>query len=175
MTLRMPRAAVILISAAAALGLTAGPALASTAGGGHGLSPQAFTLFISTDHPDGVVNAFGPVHGRGGTDNQVSNTLDQFVFDRGSVNVRHSDTSNIQPRIDWRSCTASAHARGWWRFDGGDGKFRDAAGFGTFKFAEFIVLKHRHGHCDTNPNDEPKYFQVVVTGRGLATTGGHGN
>lgn len=185
MTLRLPRAAAFLISIAAGVGLTAGPALASTAGGGHDLSPQAFTLRISSDNPDGTVNAFGPVHGFGGTDRQVSETLDVFVFDHGSVNVRHSPSG--EPRVDPRSCTATLTQFGAWKFDGGTGEFRHADGFGHFKLFEFAVLNRLHdgkghggdrkgdgrGRCDVK--GEPKFFKVTVEGRGLATVGDHGH
>jgi hypothetical protein len=139
-----------------------------------GLRPQFFTIVFTPAAPDGVVNAFGPVHGVGGTDKQVSGTLDVFTFKSGSVNVNHTDVSNVPPKINLKACTATVSASGHWVFQGGTGKYRHAFGFGHFKFFEIAKLpRDKHGKCDTNPNHQPVTFFGKVTAAGKATVGKH--
>ena len=170
MTLNLPRTAAMIVAAVTALAglVMAGPAQAGTTDGHHHLRPEVFTLFMSSNVPQGDVNAFGPVHGRHGTDTQVSDTLDVFNFRAGSVNVYHSPPPTSAPKIDYRACTATQFQKGHWRFAGGTGKYRHAIGWGHFKLKFFAVLKRVNHKCDTNPNHEPKYFQVVVIASGVA-------
>ena len=170
--------------AAVTLAALAGPVLTATAasagttgqsqaGHHHGLQPQFFTIVFTPAGPDGVVTAFGPVHGRG-TDNEVSGTLGVFTFRHGSVNVHHTDVSNVTPNINLKKCIATVHAYGKWVFLGGTGKYRHAFGFGQFKFFEFTKLaRNTDGTCDTNPNDQPVTFFAKVTAWGKATVGRH--
>ena len=93
--------------------VAAGPASAATAGGGgHGLRPELITETMSPKTPNGVVNMYGPIRGRDGTDKTVSNTLDVFVFTRGTVTIRHTNVSNVAPKINFRACTATVFATG---------------------------------------------------------------
>ena len=177
---RTAAAAGVVLAALAGSALTATAASASTAPGvpsqsqvaqHHGLQPQFFTVVFTPAAPNGVVTAFGPVHGQG-PDNSVSATLDVFVFRHGSVNVHHTDVSNITPTIDLKACTATVSARGNWLLLGGTGKYRHAFGFGQFTFFEVAKLaRNKDGSCDTNPNDQPVSFFGKVTAWGKATAG----
>jgi hypothetical protein len=137
----------------------------------HGLRPQFFTVVLTPATPDGLVTAFGPVNGQG-TDKQVSNTLDVMTFKKGSVNVHHTDVSNATPKINLKACTATVSTAGKWLFQGGTGKYRNAFGFGHFKFFEIANLaRDKHGKCDTNLNHPPVSFFGQVTASGKATIG----
>jgi hypothetical protein len=104
----------------------------------------------------------------------VSGTLGVFTFKRGSVNVHHTDVSNVVPKINLKACTATVSARGNWLFLGGTGKYRYAFGFGQFKFSEFAKLaRNKDGTCNTDPNDQPVSFFGKVTAWGKATAGKH--
>src|SRR6185437_2087390 len=139
----------------------------------HGLRPQFFTIVFTPAAPDGVVTAFGPVNGQG-TDKEPSNTLDVLTFKHGSVNVHHTDVSNATPKINLKACTATVFASGNWLFQGGTGKYRNAFGFGHFKFFETAKLaRDKHGKCDTNLNHPPVSFFAQVTASGKATIGKH--
>ena len=179
------RAAAVAVAVPAALAgstLTATAASASTPPGvpsqsqvaqHHGLRPEFFTIVFTPASQLGVVTAYGPVHGRG-IDNEVSGTLDVFIFKGGSVNVHHTDVSNATPKINLKACTATVFARGNWLFQGGTGKYRHAFGFGHFKFFQFAKLaRDKHGTCDTNPNHPPVSFFAKVTAPGKATVGKH--
>jgi len=162
-----------LTATAASAGTTPGVPSQSQVAHHHGLRPQFFTIVFTPAAPDGVVKAYGPVHGRG-TDKEVSGTLGVFTFKHGSVNVHHTDVSNVTPTINLKACTATVHARGSWLFLGGTGKYRHAFGFGHFKFFEvFKLARNKDGTCDTNPNDEPVSFFGKVTAWGKAIAGKH--
>lgn len=136
-----------------------------------GLRPQFFTIVFTQAVPDGVVTAFGPVRGQG-TDKEASNTLDVLTFKHGSVNVHHTDVSDVTPKINLKACTATVSAFGNWLFQGGTGKYRHAFGFGHFKFFEIAKLaRGKHGKCDTNLNHPPASFFGQVTASGKATVG----
>jgi hypothetical protein len=175
-------AAAVVLAALAGSALTATGASAGTAPGvpsqsqvahHHGLRPEFFTIVFTPAAPDGVVTAYGPVYGRG-TDKEVSGTLDVFTFERGSVNVYHTDVSNLTPKINLKACTATVSARGNWLFLGGTGKYRHAFGFGQFKFFEFAKLaRNKDRTCDTSPNHQPVSLFGKVTAWGKARVGQH--
>jgi hypothetical protein len=163
--------------------LTAGTASAGTVPGvpsqqqmarHHHLRHEFFTIKIvnhGNENNAGVVQAFGPVNGSA-LDTELSNT--QAVFDFGddtTVNVLHSDVSNVQPAVDLRSCTATADATGHWLFDGGTGRYQNAFGFGAFKFHLFVQFRKHHHHCRVNMHTQPKLTVIDVTAWGRATAG----
>ena len=166
------RAALAAAVTLAGVALTVPAASAATAGGhGHGLRPQVFTLVISTKTPDGVVNAYGPIRGRDGTDAPVSDNVDIFKFARGTVTVYHKPTTNNQPEIDMKSCTATYTEKGTWKLTGGTGKYKGATGHGRYSLSQFAVLQHKDHKCDTS--SEPKFFKVKIFAWGKAAVIGH--
>lgn len=140
----------------------------------HGLRHEFFTIKIvnrGNENNAGQVRAFGPVRGDA-SDTETSNTLGVFDFgDGATVNVLHSDVSNLQPVTDLRSCTATADATGHWLFDGGTGRYKNAFGFGQFRFHLLLVFKKHHHHCRINMHTQPKSSEVDVTAWGRATAG----
>jgi hypothetical protein len=133
-----------------------------------GLAPEFFTIRIVNNGP-GQVWAYGPVSGYA-TDNEISNTQGVFTFgDSSTVNVAHTDVSNVSPRVNYRACTATASTNGYWAFLGGTRRYRNALGAGTFRISLFLQLKRlRNGRCDLNMNDQPAYSLVSVTASGKA-------
>jgi hypothetical protein len=176
------RAAAVAVAVPAALAGSALTATAASAGTTHsqsqvaqhqGLRPEFFRVVFTPASPNGVVTAYGPVSGRG-TDTETSGTMGVFTFKHGSVNVHHTDVSNVAPKINLKACTATVSASGSWQFQGGTGKYRHAFGFGQFKFFQFTKLaRDKHGKCDTNPNRQPVSFYGKVTASGKATVGKH--
>jgi len=168
------RAALAAAVTLAGVALTVPAASAATTGGhghGHGLRPQVFTLVISTKTPDGVVNAYGPIRGRNGTDVQVSDNVDIFKFARGTVTVYHKPTTNNQPKVNEKSCTATFTEKGTWKLTGGTGKYTGATGQGRYSLSQFAVLQHKDHTCDTT--GEPKFFKVKIFAWGKAAIIGH--
>jgi hypothetical protein len=128
-------------------------ALAAPAASAAPLQPQQFIITGSSSSPNGVVDAFGPLFGTG-TDSTLTATLDRFSFPRGSVLVRHTDVSSVPLSVNFRTCVASATARGSWQIvPFGTRLFRFARGSGFFTFRERVILsRFRNGRCNTNPN-----------------------
>src|SRR5690348_2304833 len=133
------RAAIAAAVTLAGVALTVPAASAATAGH-HGLQPQVFTLVISTKTPDGVLNAYGPIRGRDGTDVPVTDNVDIFKFARGTVTVYHKPSTNNQPKVDEKSCTATYTERGTWKLTDGTGKYKGATGHGQYSLSQFAVL-----------------------------------
>ncbi len=164
------RAAIAAAVILAGVALTVPAASAATAGD-HGLQPQVFTLVISTKTPDGVLNAYGPIRGRDGTDVPVTDNVDIFTFARGTVTVYHKPATNNQPKVDKKSCTATYTERGTWKLTDGTGKYKGATGHGQYSLSQFAVLQHKDHKCDTT--GEPKFFKVKILAWGKAAIIGH--
>jgi hypothetical protein len=167
-------AAAVAFAAAVAVPLTAGAASASPR---HDLKPEFVTISISTDNPDGTVNAYGPVRGHDGTDNQATPNLDVFTFEHGTVNAGHKTTWAGHPRLNLQNCTVTYAETGTWKFLGGTGRYQHATGWGTYRLFQFTVLKRSHHHhhgCDTNPADAPKFSETQITASGVASNGHDG-
>lgn len=162
-----------LTATAASAGVQPGvPSQSQMSGHRHELRPEKFTIKIVNDNP-GQVWARGPVHGWA-TDTEKTGTTAVFDFGRGNtVNVLHTDVSNLQPVIDNRACTATATASGHWLFDGGTGTYAKAFGFGQFRFKLFLVFKKHHGKCacKITAKTRPAYSLVLVRAWGKATAG----
>jgi hypothetical protein len=162
---------------AAALVVSGGAASAATAGGGghdHGLKPQTFKLLLITG-PHGkelvnVLTARGPIRGTG-TDTQVSDTRDVFVFPKGTVNVDHQATTNNQPKVNEKTCTATFTEDGTFQLKGGTGKYKHVSGFGRYHLTGFFVLNRKDHKCDVN--GEPKLSVIKIKAHGKATLGKH--
>lgn len=154
-----------LAAALMAAGLAAAPASAAP------LRPEHFTVLIDLANPGGIVDMNGPVAGFAGTDTTISPVRDVFDFTgpARSVNVRHSPVGNTNPVINPVTCAARQTLFGSWRFAGGTGRFRFATGFGGFRLTSLLIVHRlRSGRCDLNPNHQPAFFRVRVTGDGLA-------
>ena len=165
-----------LVAGLAASTVTAGAASASTTGHDHGLKPQTFKLVQVTDsHGKELVNvltARGPIRGTG-TDRQVSDNLDVFVFPAGTVNVAHKATADSQPKFNLKACTATFTEDGTFQLKGGTGKYAHASGYGRYHLNGLLVLQRKHHKCDTNMNDEPKLTVIKIRAAGKATIGHH--
>lgn len=165
-----------LVAGLAASAVTAGAASASTTGHDHGLKPQTFKLVQVTDsHGNELVNvltARGPIRGTG-TDQQVNDNLDVFVFPAGTVNVAHKATADSQPKFNLKACTATFTEDGTFQLKGGTGKYAHASGYGRYHLNGLLVLQRKHHKCDTNMNDAPKLTVIKIRAAGKATIGHH--
>lgn len=124
------------------------------------------------------VIANGPVSGTGSLDLVAqTNTFDRLrlpAFFR-SVNVNHTGIGF--PAINLSLCVASVNQLGVWRFNGGQGLFRNAIGNGTFLLTGQWVFPTIRGVCSLrfiggNPILQnrimPRYTNIQVWATGLA-------
>jgi hypothetical protein len=138
----------------------------------HGFRPEFFTIRIvnrGNESNPGVVNAFGPVRGTAADFENSNNVQSLFDFgDNNTVNVFHSDVSNVNPQVDLQACTATASAAGFWAFLGGTGKYRNALGAGQFRFTLFLQFKRHHYRCRITMKSQPELVVIDVTAWGKA-------
>ena len=129
------------------------------------LQPQTFIIPMNGNSNTNPVHAYGPIHGTG-TDISKSDTLDVFTFRHGAVSVQHTSVANVQPKVNYRTCTATINASGTWKITAGTHAYRDARGQGTFRFNEFAKLaRTSHGQCNLNANPVYATGKVVATGQ----------
>lgn len=183
-------------TAAAASASVAGdhPSPAPTSAGDHGqqFKPEAFDVLDSSLDPSGNVAAYGPVHGLGGTDRQVTPTLDVFAFGHGdSVKVDHARIPDGTLDLGTCSLTTTVHDA-WWQFDGGTGDYRDASGHGLFTLLELVSFPlGKSGRCELDGGAygvesngapcasdhgrifRPVFYSVEIQGLGWAKVGKH--
>jgi hypothetical protein len=145
----------------AAVGLTtlgiAAPAGASTTG------TQTFLLLGNdpSESAPSIVIANGPVHARG-TDVQVSNSIDRFVFPAGNLKIHHKVTAGTsQDSFDPVTCYGTHRERGTFEVTNGTGAYKAATGSGTYRLTITFV------GCD--PSAAPDFFSLQIHATGTMT------
>jgi hypothetical protein len=143
-------AALLSIPSTALAGVTPSPSASySLPGQGHSsqLREEAGDVLLSSGGVN-TVNAYGPVAGLNGTDEQVTPTLDVFHFATGSVNVRHE--AEGQPVLDEQTCSAIVVQRDEpWSFAGGTGADQGAQGYGQYTLvALYSFPVTSRGQCE---------------------------
>lgn len=98
--------------------------------------PEQFRIFHADAGRTSLLNlviASGPVFGTG-SDRQLADTRNVFNLPGAlrSVNVRHTGIGAATFTTNLPTCTISLSENGVWRFRGGTGLFRRAAGNGVF-------------------------------------------
>ncbi len=170
----LARAALAGVAAAAALTMAAGTAgAATTTPSWHHAGPEYFTIYENgTTAQNGIVNAYGPVRGRGGTlGGNSAGTVAWLQFARGTVYVAHPVTPD--PVVNWRACTASVTQYGQWKILGGSLAYHGIRGAGRFALTEFLKFGWKHHRCQAgNPKANPVYFQLDVRAQGWASAPG---
>ena len=129
----------------------AAPALATTSG------TERFTVVetSATGHTF-PLSATGPIHELG-KDVQLRNNMDRFVFDQGSLLIRHTRTSGTE-QSDPKTCTFRFTEQGTYRVVSGTGAYKDATGNGTYQLRGIGI------GCDHNK--PPTTFSVILNAAG---------
>jgi hypothetical protein len=130
----------------------------------HLLLPQRFDVLINSLGTNRV-DARGPVQILGGSDVETGQVLSRFVDTLGNhVNVQHDPLP--RPLVDLQTCSVIFDQNdGRWRFNGGDGLFRRAFGFGVFDLrALFSFAPDRWGNCGLRRLSSDQITSLVVSG-----------
>jgi hypothetical protein len=144
-------------------------------------SPERFVVQITALGSTVVQNrviASGPVFGTGSDDLSLqAPTRDVFDLPGFFRTVNADHTGIAFPSVDLRLCVATVSQLGLWRFNGGTGLFRHAAGAGTFLLTGQWVFPAFRGVCSLafirgNPllqnRITPRYTSIQVWATGLA-------
>jgi hypothetical protein len=134
--------AVIGAVAVSMLGLAASSSADTGSRNEHFVALQTSTAQNATS----ILIATGPVHARG-TDVQISNTKDKFVFPKGTLIILHK-TGHSKDAFDKVTCYGTHTETGTYKVTGGTGAYKGARGHGTYSVKASFV-----GCSQTNPPD----------------------
>jgi hypothetical protein len=159
---------------AAACSLAAAGALTATGVAAASASPSTAAARSGTEHFQLVtasvtsnkapVIAYG-LFGAAGIDH-MGNTVDRFVFRRGSFKVWHSNGTGT-PHFNSSTCVMSGTIRGTYRVYGGTGRFAGIKGHGRYSFSLLAIAKRKaNGSCNDNQNAQPAALQDVIRASG---------
>ena len=104
-----------------------------------------------------VIIAKGPIHAHG-RDVVVNQHVDRFVFPKGSITIKHRNTTGQRQRFDPVTCYGTFYQRGVYRVTGGTGAYAGARGHGRFvvRGATFGCRQHK----------PPRIFQLRLNAAG---------
>jgi hypothetical protein len=134
--------AVIGVVAVGMLGLAASSAADTGSRNEHFVALQTSTAQNATS----TLIATGPVHARG-TDVQISNTKDKFVFPKGTLNILHK-AGHSKNAFDKVTCYGTFTETGTYKVTGGTGAYKGAHGHGNYTVKASFV-----GCSQTSPPD----------------------
>lgn len=104
-----------------------------------------------------VVIGNGPIHAHG-KDVVVNGHTDRFVFPKGSITVKHRNTTKAHRHFDPVTCYSTFQQSGVYRVIGGTGAYSGASGHG-----KFIVRGAAWGCSRHKP---PRIFQLTLHAAG---------
>ncbi len=104
-----------------------------------------------------VVIGNGPIHAHG-RDVVVNQHVDRFVFPKGSITIKHRNTTGQHQRFDPVTCYGTFHQRGVYRVTGGTGAYSGARGHGKFRV--------RGAFFGCRPHQPPRIFQLTLHAAG---------
>jgi hypothetical protein len=130
----------VILGALSAIALTiGGVAPFATADNGTHSGIQHFLLLQTSPDANGpqAVIATGPIHAAG-KDVVLSDTLDRFVFPKGTVRIKHTPQAS-HDTFDPVTCFGTFTETGTYRVVGGSGAYDDVSGHGTYRvLASFV-------------------------------------
>jgi hypothetical protein len=103
-----------------------------------------------------VIIGNGPIHAHG-RDVVVNGHTDKFVFPKGSITIKHRNTSQHQ-HFDKVTCYGTFIQRGTYKVTGGTGAYSGASGHG-----KFVVRGVSFGCSQHKP---PRIFQLTLHASG---------
>lgn len=117
---------------------------------------EHFLILSTSEVGSPPVIGTGPIHAAG-TDVQVNNNRDRFVFPKGEVKIWHEAKASHQS-FDPKTCLGTFSERGAYRVTGGTGAYTHANGDGTYN------LKGYTFGC--TPNDPSNLFSLTINAQG---------
>jgi hypothetical protein len=98
----------------------------------------------------------GPIHAAG-TDVQVNDNRDRFVFPKGTLRIKHHAKSSHES-FDPKTCLGTFSERGVYKVTSGTGAYSDVSGHGRYKVQGYFI------GCDDN--DPSNVLSVTIRAHG---------
>jgi len=100
----------------------------------------------------------------GGRDHVVSNNIDKFVFPKGTITVRHSNSKGPQS-FNPRTCLLRVNQHGTYRILGGTGAYTGITGHGRYRLTILAVgARGANGKC--TQKKKPVAIELQIQARG---------
>jgi hypothetical protein len=142
----------IVLGAISALALTVGGiAPAASAASTHS-GIEHFLILQTSEQGSPPVIGTGPIHAAG-TDLQLNNHHDRFVFPKGALRIWHTANASHES-FDPRTCLATFTERGDYTVLSGTGAYSHATGHGTYHLTGYFF--------GCNPNDPNNLFSLTL-------------
>jgi hypothetical protein len=136
----------IVLGAISALALTIGGiAPAASATTSHS-GTEHFLILQTNETSTPPVIGTGPIHAAG-TDLQLNNHHDRFVFPRGALRIYHAAKASHQS-FDPKTCLGTFTERGVYTVIGGTGAYSQATGHGSYHLTAYFF-----GCTQNDPNN----------------------
>ena len=136
----------LVLGLVSALALTVGGAVPGVAASGGHSGIEHFLVVQTSDVGSPPVIGQGPIHAAG-TDVQVNDNLDRFIFPKGALRIRHQAKSS-QQSFDPKTCLGTFSERGVYKITAGTGAYRHVSGHGRYTVQGYFI-----GCTDNDPSN----------------------
>jgi hypothetical protein len=146
----------VVLSVASAVALVVGGVAPSAIGTTTSSGTQHFLIVQTAETGNPPVVATGPIHARG-TDIQVNDNRDRFVFPDGALRVRHKATTSRES-FDPTTCLGRFSESGTFTIVDGTKAYKNVTGGGTYHVRGYFI------GCDEG--DPSNVVSIVITASG---------
>ena len=139
-----------------ALTLTVGGAVPGASAARAHSGTQHFLVVQTSETGSPPVIATGPIHAAG-TDIQVNDNLDRFVFPKGALRIRHEAKASHES-FDPKTCLGTFTERGVYKVTAGTGKYSHVTGHGRYRVQGYFI--------GCTENDPSNVLSVTIRAHG---------
>ena len=139
-----------------ALTLTVGGAVPGASAARAHSGTQHFLVVQTSEAGSPPVIATGPIHAAG-TDIQVNDNLDRFVFPKGALRIRHEAKASHES-FDPKTCLGTFTERGVYKVTAGTGKYSHVTGHGRYRVQGYFI--------GCTENDPSNVLSVTIRAHG---------
>lgn len=139
-----------------ALALTIGGIVPAASSASSHSGTEHFLILQTSEVGSPPVIGTGPIHAAG-TDVQVNDTRDRFVFPKGAVKIRHKAKASHES-FDPKTCLGTFTERGVYKVTGGTRAYSHATGHGTYNVKGYFF--------GCTENDPSNVLSVTIHARG---------
>jgi hypothetical protein len=149
----------LILGSVSAIALVVGGVAPSAIGTTTTSSTQHFLIVQTSETGNPPVIATGPIHARG-TDVQVNNRRDRFVFPGGVLRIRHHATTSRES-FDPTTCLGRFSESGTFTIIDGTKAYKNVTGSGTYHVRGYFI-----GCTEGDPSN---VVSIVITASGTVS------